>query len=139
LEWSAVWASVSRCHAESADAAVAWLGIETSELNIVGVTAGTGSGKAVGLRISGKIFAFPKDGEPILKLPCSGFGELIESGAGRPWVPGTKVMKEWVAVSAAASEIWASLVAEARTFVGSAWASSALPRVEHEERPKKRL
>jgi hypothetical protein len=33
--------------------------------------------------------------------------------------PGTKVMKEWVAVSGAASEVWADLVAEARTFVGS--------------------
>jgi hypothetical protein len=29
-------------------------------------------------------------------------------------------MKEWVAVSAAASDLWAPLVAEARTFVGSA-------------------
>jgi len=27
-------------------------------------------------------------------------------------------MKEWVAVSGAASEAWAPLVAEARTFVG---------------------
>jgi hypothetical protein len=38
-------------------------------VGIAGVTAGTGFGKAVGLRISGRIFAFPKDGELILKLP----------------------------------------------------------------------
>ena len=101
------------------DAAETWLRIEESELKIAGVTAGTGFGKAVGLRISGKIFAFPKDGELILKLPSSRVAELIESGAGRPWGPGTKVMKEWVAVSGAASEVWADLVAEARTFVGS--------------------
>ncbi len=104
----------------STDAAKAWLRIEESELRTAGVTAGTGFGKAVGLRISGKIFAFPKDGELILKLPSSRVAELIESGAGRPWGPGAKVMKEWVAVSAAASDLWAPLVAEARAFVGSA-------------------
>jgi hypothetical protein len=89
------------------DAAESWLGIETSELKVAGVTAGTGFGKAVGLRISGKIFAFPKDGELIVKLPSSRVAELIESGAGRPWGPGAKVMKEWVAVTAAASDAWA--------------------------------
>jgi hypothetical protein len=103
----------------SAVAPEAWLGIEESELRVACVTAGTGFGKAVGLRISGKIFAFPNDGELILKLPSSRVAELIESGAGRPWGPGTKVMKEWVAVSAAASDAWAPAVAEARTFVGS--------------------
>ena len=101
------------------DAAEAWLRIEESELTVAGVTAGTGFGKAVGLRISGKIFAFPKDGELILKLPSSRVAELIESGAGRPWGPGTKVMKEWVAARADASEVWAPLVEEARTFVGA--------------------
>ena len=69
----------------STDAAVVWLRVEESELRIPGVTTGTGFGKAVGLRISGKIFAFPKDGELILKLPSSRVTELIESGAGRPW------------------------------------------------------
>jgi hypothetical protein len=63
--------------------------------------------------------AFPKDGELILKLPSSRVAELSESGAGRPWGPGTRVMKEWVAVSRAASDTWVLLVAEARTFVGS--------------------
>jgi hypothetical protein len=101
------------------DAEDAWVRIEESELTIAGVTPGTGFGKAVGLRISGKIFAFPKNGELILKLPSSRVAELIESGAGRPWGPGAKVMKEWVAVAGAASEVWAPLVAEARTFVGS--------------------
>jgi hypothetical protein len=103
----------------SNDDAEAWLRIEESELRVAGVTAGTGFGKGVGLRISGKIFAFPKDGELILKLPSSRVGELIESGAGRPWGPGVKVMKEWVAVSGASSDVGAPLVAEARTFVGS--------------------
>jgi hypothetical protein len=103
----------------STDAAQAWLRIEESELKVADVTAGTGFGKAVGLRIAGKIFAFPKDGELILKLPRSRVTELIESGAGRPWGPGARVMKEWVAVSAAANDAWAPLVEEARTFAGS--------------------
>ena len=97
----------------------AWVRIEQSELTVAGVTAGTGFGKAVGLRISGKIFAFPKDDELILKLPSSRVAELIESGAARPWGPGARLMKEWVAVSADASGRWARLVAAARTFVGS--------------------
>jgi hypothetical protein len=42
------------------DAAEAWLRIEESELKIAGVTAGTGFGKAVGLRIAGKISRSPK-------------------------------------------------------------------------------
>jgi hypothetical protein len=74
------------------DAAGAWLRIEESELKIAGVTAGTGFGKAVGLRISGRIFAFPNGGELIRKLPTSRVAELIESGAGRPWGPGSKVI-----------------------------------------------
>jgi hypothetical protein len=76
------------------DAGDPWVRIEQSELTVAGVTAGTGFGKAVGLRISGKIFAFPKDGELILKLPSTRVAELIESGAGRPWGPGAKIMKE---------------------------------------------
>jgi hypothetical protein len=102
------------------DAATSWARIEESELELAGVTSETGFGRSVGLRIRGKIFAIYNDGELILKLPRNRVGELIESGEGRPWGPGTgKIMKEWVAVSAAASERWPSLAAEARTFVGS--------------------
>ena len=62
-----------------------WAPIAKAQLATRGVTAGTGFGKTEGLRISGKIFAFPKDGELILKLASSRVAELIESGAGRPW------------------------------------------------------
>ena len=75
---------------------------------------------SVGLRIREKIFAIYNDAELILKLPANRVGELTDSGKGRPWGPGTgRIMKEWVAVSAAASEDWPALAAEARTFVGS--------------------
>ena len=98
----------------------AWRRIEESELEIPGVTAGTGFGRSGGLRISGKIFAIYNQGELVLKLSKGRVAELIESGEGSPWGPGTgRIMKEWVAVSAGAAEQWAALVAEAREFVGS--------------------
>jgi hypothetical protein len=97
-----------------------WRRIEESELDIPGVTSGTGFGRSVGLRISGKVFALFNNGELVLKLPRARVGELIESGDGQPWGPGTgKIMKEWVAVASDATEQWAALVAEARAFVGS--------------------
>jgi hypothetical protein len=102
------------------DAATTWARIEESELKVSGVTSGTGFGRSVGLRIHGKIFAIYNDAELILKLPKDRVGELTESDKGRPWGPRTgRIMKEWVAVSAAASEDWPALAAEARTFVGS--------------------
>jgi hypothetical protein len=102
------------------DAATSWSRVEQSELEVAGVTSGTGFGRSVGLRIRGKIFAIYNDGELILKLPRTRVGELVESGKGRPWGPGTgRIMNEWVAVSEAASEHWDALAVEARAFVGS--------------------
>jgi hypothetical protein len=78
------------------------------------VTSGTGFGRSVGLSVLGKIFAIYNDGELILKLPNNRVGEVTESGEGRPWDPGTgRIMKEWVAVSEAASRHWADLAVEA--------------------------
>ena len=59
------------------------------------------------------------DGELILKLPANRVGELVASGKGRPWGPGARVMKQWIAVSEAAGEEWSALTVEARSFVGS--------------------
>jgi hypothetical protein len=102
------------------NAATSWGRIRESELKVAGVTSGTGFGRSVGLRIRGKIFAIYNDEELILKLPKNRVGELIESGKGRPWGPGTgRIMKEWVAIPEAAREQWGALAAEARTFVGS--------------------
>jgi len=102
------------------DAATRWERIEESELEVAGVSSGTGFGRSIGLRIQGKIFAIYNERDLILKLPKNCVGELIDSGEGRPWGPDTaKVMKEWVAVSEVASERWPGLAAEARTFVGS--------------------
>lgn len=89
-------------------------------LEIAGVTSGTGFGRSVGLRVGGKIFAIYNDGELILKLSRERVAQLIDSGSGRPWGPGTgRIMKEWVAISEAASGEWAGLAAEARSIVSS--------------------
>ena len=100
------------------DAAASWSRIEESELELDGVTSGTGFGRSAGLRIEGKIFAMYNEGELIVKLPVDRVRELIAAGEGRPWGPGTgRIMKEWVAVSEAAGDSWGELVVEARTFV----------------------
>jgi hypothetical protein len=100
-------------------AATAWHEIEQSELDSSGVTAGTGFGRSSGLRIWGKIFALQNEAGLVVKLPRNRVEELIESGDGSPWGPGRgKVMKEWVALSTQAIPRWATLVVEAREFVG---------------------
>ena len=100
-------------------AAETWRGIEESELAGADVTSGTGFGRSVGLRVHGKIFAMHNDGDLIVKLPRARVEELVASGEGHPWGPGTgRIMKEWVAVSEPARHQWAALVGEARAFVG---------------------
>jgi hypothetical protein len=107
----------------------AWQRIEESELAELGVSAGTGFGKSVGLRIAGKIFAMFNAGELIVKLPRGRVTELIDTGEGRAWGPGTgKVMKEWVAIAPAAVRQWPMLVAQAREFVDPRPTSSS-PKV----------
>lgn len=102
------------------DVQTAWERIEQTELEVEGVTSGTGFGRSQGLRIRGKIYAIRKDDDLILKLPGERVQELIESGAGRAWGPGPgRTMREWVAIPAALSSRWASLASEARAFVGS--------------------
>ena len=99
----------------------AWQRIEEAELKVAGVTAGTGFGRSVGLRISGKIFALlTADGRLVVKLPSDRVEALVESGAGERWGPGHgRVMREWVAVPPPAEESWSGLVEEARAYVGS--------------------
>jgi hypothetical protein len=100
----------------------AWQRIEEAQLQVAGVTAGTGFGRSVGLRISGKVYALlTPDSALVLKLPKERVDTLVESGAGERWGPGTKrVMKEWVAVPVAEAESWPELVEEARRYVASA-------------------
>ena len=97
----------------------AWQRIETSELAQPGVSAGTGFGRNAGLRVSAKIFAIRMEEELVVKLPKERVQELVDSGVGRPWGPGQRVMKEWVSLSPRAAAQWQVLVEESRKFVGS--------------------
>jgi len=97
--------------------AAPWERIEASELARPGVTSGTGFGRNRGLRIAGKIFAIRLEDEVVVKLPRERVDELVASGVGRPWGPGRRVMKEWVALSTDAGARWPALVDEARDFV----------------------
>ncbi len=72
----------------------------------------------LGLMTGGKLFAFIKDGNLVLKLPAARIDALIdglgatrfERGQGTP-------MREWIVVPAAASEDWPALTREACDFV----------------------
>lgn len=103
-----------------ADTQTTWDRIEQAELEVEGVSPGTGFGGSVGLRIRGKIYAINKDGELILKLPGERVQKLIDSGTGRAWGPGPgRIMREWVAIPGTRHADWAALTDEARTFVAS--------------------
>ncbi len=101
------------------DAAGMWETIEQRELELPGVTSGTGFGRSAGLRIGGRIFAIRTETGLVVKLPKDRVDRLVASGAGRSWGPGGKrVMKEWVELPAASAADWPGLVAEARAYVG---------------------
>ena len=97
-----------------------WDRIEQIELQIEGVSPGTGFGRSDGLRIRGKIYAINKEGELILKLPAERVEALIASGTGNAWGPGPgRIMREWVAIPGTRHADWSALASEARAFVGS--------------------
>jgi hypothetical protein len=100
------------------DATSIWDRIAERELREPGVTAGTGFGRNVGVRVDGKIFAFRSNDALVVKLPRARVDELVDSGQGRRFDSGGgRVMKEWVAVDPGRSRLWAGLVAEAREYV----------------------
>jgi hypothetical protein len=102
------------------DMQATWDRIEQAELELEGVSPGTGFGRSEGLRIRGKIYAIRSDAELILKLPAERVEELIDTGTGHAWGPGPgRIMREWVAVPEAHHVNWAPLTSEARAFVGS--------------------
>jgi hypothetical protein len=61
-----------------------------------------------------------KDNQFVVKLAAPRVKELVDSGQGLPWDPGTgKFMKEWVAIPPNSLEVWINLAEEAKTFVTS--------------------
>jgi len=75
--------------------------------------------QSVGLKTSGKFFAFPTKGELVVKLPAARVEELIASGAGQPCNPRGqgRPMREWVRLTPPHEAACAAYVTEARDFV----------------------
>jgi TfoX/Sxy family transcriptional regulator of competence genes len=95
-----------------------WKAIADTEIGTPGVSAGTGFGRAEGLRVSGKIFAMLVRGELVVKLPKDRVDHLVEEGIAHRFDAGKgRPMKEWAAVSPDASRRWQALVKEAKDFV----------------------
>jgi hypothetical protein len=82
-----------------------------------GVEHGTGFGAAPGLRLGGKIFAMLPSGEFVVKLPAERCAALVDAGGARPFVVGTRTMREWLVVEDVDADAWIALAAEARAFV----------------------
>jgi hypothetical protein len=72
------------------------------------------------LKVDGRIFAMVSGGTLVVKLPRSRVDVLVEDGTGTRFEPGTgRVMREWLALAAAADDArWSALAREALAFVG---------------------
>jgi hypothetical protein len=79
---------------------------------------GFGSGS---LFVGRKLFGLlGSTGALIVKLPPLRVAELIASGIGTPWHPGTgKPLKEYVAIAYARQRDWSRFAKEARAYIAS--------------------
>jgi hypothetical protein len=69
------------------------------------------------LKTKKKMFAMLNKGNYVLKLPKDRVKELINSGEGQPYDPGTgKFMKEWVIIPIEHSDKWIDFASEAKSF-----------------------
>lgn len=72
-----------------------------------------------GLKTGGKFFATWSPYGLLLKLPRERIRELSESGAGRPFQSGGRVMKEWVVVQPDDEHACDAYLREAHDFVAA--------------------
>jgi TfoX/Sxy family transcriptional regulator of competence genes len=101
-------------------AAAAFAAIAATQRRAPDVEAGRMFG-ATALKVGGKVFAMLIKGELVAKLPASRAEALREAGAARPFDPGHgRIMKEWIAIPATDTGLWAKRAAEARDFVSGA-------------------
>ena len=70
------------------------------------------------LTVGGKIFAFLKGDQLVVKLPRAEVVALLEAGEGEAFTAGGRTMREWIAVPWTTRETWASLMQQAFAFVG---------------------
>ena len=87
-----------------------------------GVTVGAKGKKGFGssaLQVRGRIFAMVSSrGEFVVKLPKARVAELAEDGVGHPFDPGHgRLMKEWLALGPATTDVRTALAREALGFV----------------------
>jgi hypothetical protein len=70
------------------------------------------------LTVGGKIFAFLRGDELVLKLPRADVVALLESGRAEAFTAGGRTMREWVAVPWTTRESWQTLMEQAYSYVG---------------------
>lgn len=70
------------------------------------------------LTVGGKIFAFLKGDELVLKLPRAQVVALLEAGDGEAFTAGGRTMREWAAVPWTTRERWEALMEQAYAYVG---------------------
>lgn len=69
------------------------------------------------LKIKRKMFVFLNKENITVKLPKKRVSELLESGEGLPYDPGSgKIMKEWVTIPLESSDKWTAFVKEGMKF-----------------------
>ncbi|MHA2250623.1 MAG: hypothetical protein ACXAD7_09675 [Candidatus Kariarchaeaceae archaeon] len=81
----------------------------------VEVASGRG---AQGIKYNKKMFIMFYKGDLLIKLSENRINEIISSGVGQPFDPGTgKIMKDRVLIPASHKEEWISLSEESKQFV----------------------
>jgi hypothetical protein len=69
------------------------------------------------LKTKKKMFAMFQKGKYVVKLPKERVMDLINSGEGMPYNPGSgKIMKEWVIIPKEHSNNWIAYATEAKEF-----------------------
>jgi len=85
--------------------------------NVKDVTVLSGSG-AQGIKRDGKLFVMFMKGDILVKFPPERVSEIVVSGDGQAYDPGTgKPMKNWVLIPQAKKDSWIKYSKEANNFL----------------------
>jgi len=94
-----------------------YAGLKQYFVNIDSVVVNEGKG-AQGIKYAGKMFAMFYKGDLLLKFNPERITELIESGEGLPYDPGTgKAMKDRILIPGIKSNTWLKLTKESLEYV----------------------